>query len=301
MGKCELLFFHFKKNTKSIMKRISLFLLICTFFLNSTFLFSQETVIEPVNDQKTYMADVVYLKNGSIIKGNILELLPSKSVKIELLDGSIFVFEMETVEKIAEEAVALPTWALEEIEMETKKELDKTAIDQKKAKENIVKHIPTKGFYNILSISYLTGRNSENTPAVGFGAEYILGYQKNQWLSFGGGLGVNNYGEASFISTFADIRGYLRNSSASPYYSLAAGYGFNNRTGWNISDATGGFYVHPSIGVRAASRKSRHFLVSFGVKMQKSIVTRNWQSPLFSTSPDEILYTRFNVSYGLTF
>ncbi|MGB1206954.1 MAG: hypothetical protein ACPG5B_15015 [Chitinophagales bacterium] len=284
------------------MKKISLFLLICFFFFNPTFLFSQETVIEKTKDTKTYMADVVYLKNGSIIKGNIIELLPSKSVKIELLDGSIFVFEMETVVKIAEEAVALPTWAVEEIEMETKKELDKTGVVQKKAAANIVKHIPTKGFYNVLGISYLSGRDRNDNVAGGFGAEYILGYQKNQWLSFGGGIAANNYGEASFISLFTDFRGYLRNSSASPYYSLGLGYGFNNRRDWDILDATSGFYINPNIGIRASAKKARHFLVGFGIKMQKSTVTRNWENnPLQINTPDKMLYTRFNIRYALLF
>jgi hypothetical protein len=229
-------------------------------------------------------------------------LLPSESVKIELLDGSIFVFEIETVEKITEEAVALPTWAVDEIELETKKELDKTDINKKKEKENIVKHIPTKGFYNVLGVSYLTGRDRNDNPVGGLGAQYILGYQKNQWLSFGGGIAANSYGEAGFISLLADFRGYLRNSSASPYYSLGVGYGFNNRTNWEILDATGGFYLNPNIGIRAAAKKSRHFLVSFGIKMQQSTVTRNWENAPFQiNTPDQMLYTRFNIRYGLLF
>ena len=49
------------------------------------------------------MTDVVYLKNGSIIRGTILELAPEISVKIGTGDGSVFVFKMEEVEKLARE------------------------------------------------------------------------------------------------------------------------------------------------------------------------------------------------------
>jgi len=49
------------------------------------------------------MMDVVYLKNGSVIRGTILELVPEVSVKIETKDGSVFVFNMTEVEKIARE------------------------------------------------------------------------------------------------------------------------------------------------------------------------------------------------------
>jgi len=49
------------------------------------------------------MTDVVYLKNGSVIRGTILELAPEVSVKIETGDGSVFVFKMGEVEKISRE------------------------------------------------------------------------------------------------------------------------------------------------------------------------------------------------------
>lgn len=47
--------------------------------------------------------DVVYLKNGSIIKGNIKEIIPTESLKIETYDGSLFVFSMSEVERILKE------------------------------------------------------------------------------------------------------------------------------------------------------------------------------------------------------
>lgn len=47
--------------------------------------------------------DVVYLKNGSVIRGEITEQIPNVSVKIETKDGSIFVYKMGEVEKITRE------------------------------------------------------------------------------------------------------------------------------------------------------------------------------------------------------
>ncbi len=48
--------------------------------------------------------DVVYLKNGSIIRGMIIEQVPNKSIKIETADKSVFVFQMDEIEKITKEA-----------------------------------------------------------------------------------------------------------------------------------------------------------------------------------------------------
>ena len=49
--------------------------------------------------------EVVYLKNGSIIRGLIVEQIPNKSLKIQMADGSIFVYEMTDVEKITKEQI----------------------------------------------------------------------------------------------------------------------------------------------------------------------------------------------------
>ena len=44
------------------------------------------------------MTDVVYLKNGSIIKGIIVEQVPNQSMKVKTSDGSIFNFQMNEIE-----------------------------------------------------------------------------------------------------------------------------------------------------------------------------------------------------------
>ncbi len=50
------------------------------------------------------LEDVVYLKNGSIIQGVIIELSPGASLKLRTRDGSIFVYQMDEILKIAKEA-----------------------------------------------------------------------------------------------------------------------------------------------------------------------------------------------------
>lgn len=53
-------------------------------------------------DNLTYM-DVLYLKNGGMIKGDIIEQEPNKSVKIKTKDGNIFVYKIEEISKISKE------------------------------------------------------------------------------------------------------------------------------------------------------------------------------------------------------
>lgn len=47
--------------------------------------------------------DVVYLKNGSIIRGQIIEKIPDSIVKIQTKDGNVFVYKVEEIEKITRE------------------------------------------------------------------------------------------------------------------------------------------------------------------------------------------------------
>jgi len=49
--------------------------------------------------------EVVYLKNGSVIHGIILEQVPDKTIKIKTTDGNIFVYQMSDVEKISLEEI----------------------------------------------------------------------------------------------------------------------------------------------------------------------------------------------------
>lgn len=50
--------------------------------------------------------DILYLKNGSILKGSVLEQTPDKDLKFQTRDGSIYVYQMSEVEKITKESVA---------------------------------------------------------------------------------------------------------------------------------------------------------------------------------------------------
>jgi hypothetical protein len=55
--------------------------------------------------------DVLYLKNGSIIKGLVTEIITGQTVKIETPDGNIFVFKQDEVEKIVKETGTATTAA----------------------------------------------------------------------------------------------------------------------------------------------------------------------------------------------
>jgi len=71
-------------------------LLTMVFILATTIVFAQNN-----------FQDVVYLKNGSIIRGTIIEQVPNESLKIETADGSLFVYKLSEVEKMTKERIGV--------------------------------------------------------------------------------------------------------------------------------------------------------------------------------------------------
>ncbi len=47
--------------------------------------------------------DMVYLKNGNIIKGIIIEQVPNVQIKIQTGDGNVFIFPLSEIDKITKE------------------------------------------------------------------------------------------------------------------------------------------------------------------------------------------------------
>lgn len=79
-------------------------------FLNIVFVFSVFAAFMVFAQGK--QQDIVYLKNGSIIRGTIIELIPNKTVKITTSDNSLFVFQMDEIEKISKETISTPSKSL---------------------------------------------------------------------------------------------------------------------------------------------------------------------------------------------
>ena len=70
------------------------FLLTTVFILTATVLLAQNN-----------LQDVVHLRNGSIIRGTIIEQVPNQSLTIETADRSLFVFAIDEIERISREPI----------------------------------------------------------------------------------------------------------------------------------------------------------------------------------------------------
>jgi hypothetical protein len=104
----------------------------------------------------------VYLKNGSVLKGRLLEEKPK--VKLETYDQSVWVFEQADVEKISAVASLNPNLRYKQ-----------------------------KGFvhYTELGPLAMSNRASNGVTTSAFSFQTTNGYKFNQWLYTGLGVGAD--------------------------------------------------------------------------------------------------------------
>lgn len=141
----------------------------------------------------------VYLKNGSVITGTLLEEVPGKSVKLQTKDGNIFVYGINDVERITHNVEKKQTT------QEGHKGLD-FGIDMG---------------YNIAT------KGGDGAPFIGV----TMGKKFNKNFYWGIGADVNiPTGNANFaLPLTTDFRAYfpINGTNITPYLQFSTGYVFN--------------------------------------------------------------------------
>lgn len=144
------------------------------------------TLCIDLNAQNT--TDLLYLKNGSIIKGEIVEVIPDESIKIETAAGT-FVYKIDEVLKT-----------------------EKTAVEKNRQKKNFNK---PKGYFGHASLSL---------PYFTTGINIINGYRFCPQFAMGVGIGFETYGYYFIgIPIYLHLRSDFLNNHVSPYLSVDVG------------------------------------------------------------------------------
>lgn len=225
--------------------------------------------------------DVVYLKNGSVIRGSIVELVPDGNITIEIMGGSTLVYPMAEVEKITKE---------------------KSRYEMPIQKAHYIKH---RGFFNSSEIGL--GFGSQNYYYGGITSnvsmQTINGFQYSRHLQAGLGIGIDYYTNQPLLynPVFIRISGDIINNPVTPFYYVDGGYTFV----WeeDNNDATtyeGGIMFNPGIGVKFYSRTKASYTIGFGYKSQKSTYTYNnpWDNSVFV---EKRTFNRLTLKLGIGF
>ena len=190
--------------------------------------------------------DVVYLRDGSVIRGTIIEQNPNKSLKIRTADGNTFVYRGIEVESIAKEPVRGRNRSPFNLGNNTFSEVQ-------------------PGYKGIVELGYDIGVGDYGIDRLRL--NFINSYQFNSFFSLGFGTGLRYYfdEDAAVIPFFADFRAQVFDNYISPYVSLGMGYSFDASNGFDGV----GFLLNPTVGAsfRIAERSSVN--VGLGYEMQR--------------------------------
>jgi len=257
---------------------------------------------------QTNYEDVVYLKNGSIIHGIIIEQVPNQSVKIQTRDGNVFFYKIDEIEKMTKEEHLLqknekPAHSEENIDIKKSKFTNITEINFGFFKTNNIDN-------NSNTLSYLT---------YFYGIQTVKGYLFNPYFSSGIGVGLDHYsdsmGTANFVPLFIDFRLNLPKEHFTPFLSGDFGYSLNlnpSRSGYFQSanfpfkEEKGGLLINPAIGVKFFITHKVALNFSIGYKVQQwEQIYFFYTNPLYSYdmshSYNKINYQYFNFKIGCTF
>lgn len=214
-----------------------LLLSLCFFMSSSFFLMAQN------------LTEVVYLKNGSIIRGTVIEQVPNESLKIQTADGSIFAYSMDEVLKITKEQAAAPTSTA------------KKPLFQPSEREWNNDYAPKSGYAGFVDVG--GGFGVGDYAGAYVEATTSHGYQIIPQLFVGAGAGVHFDFDWETISIpiFADFRYTALDNNISPIVGMKIGY--------SVLDLEG-VYFNPSIGCRFGLSDGFAMNITFNYQMQKA-------------------------------
>ncbi len=190
--------------------------------------------------------DVVYLKNGSVIRGLIIETVPNTSLKVQTPDGSLFVCGFAEIEKITKESPTRHDIITDNDISDPEYRTPKTS-DLKKKNEDLNSAISEDngiktGFRGYYDIGYGLGV-SDNYEDNRLEISMSCGWQFSPYFYTGIGAGAQYWFDSELyqIPIFGHLRSDFINKKNSPFIDLKIGY--------MVYDGTG-LFVNPSIGYR---------------------------------------------------
>lgn len=215
----------------------------------------------------------VQLIDGSVFKAQILEQ-GIDFTRVKIISGDVLLLNNELIKSIGEVSILKP---------------------EKLVRRSALQH---KGNYNIISVGVLAGRDSNLDFNIGSSIlSFIKGYQFNQYLGVGAGVGLDVYDD-NFVPLHLDFRGNFNIKESTMYYTLQTGYSFSAQDFGSNDDIqlNGGFLVYPAIGVKIPSSTNLDLILEFGYRRQNATREFSWNE-----NKDEIVFQRYSFKIGMMF
>jgi len=225
-----------------------------------------------------YMQDAIYLKDGGIYRGMIIETVPNESYRIRSRDGNVYAVRVDEVEKITKEEVENhrsgphcpwmpphPLW-----------------------RNDTMIHVPKdRGYFNEVQILF------ENLQG---GVRMVNGYKFNQYAYLGIGIGIDRVFSSPFNPKINGLKRkalagiylplYLYHSGDgpsrgmfTPFYTVEAGYAMAYKGVWKQDDTNvdaygnrlkGGMMAGLGLGFKIRPKHRRaHLSILFNINYKQ--------------------------------
>ena len=211
---------------------------------------------------KQHYHEIIYLKNGTVVKGIILEHLPDQSIKVKTDDQKEPVlYKQEEVDHIVKEFY----------------------------------DIKRKGYVNITELAFAVGSSD-----VSYGISTVNGFLIKPHFSVGVGVALDNYVNAGMLlPVYADARLTFHDKRFTPFLYGDLGYSFGIFSR-DLNQLQGGLFFNPGIGIKSYISKKTALILSGGARVQQ--VQYNVADPVTSNIESvNTFYTMFVVKVGLRF
>ncbi|PLX11862.1 MAG: hypothetical protein C0597_14435 [Marinilabiliales bacterium] len=232
------------------------------------------------------MQDVIYLKSGSILHGEIIKIEVNKSLTLLSNCGDTWVLNQSEIDRIEKQPAYI-------------KSFKKDSLGNISYKQT--------GFYSNLNVGFLFGGNME-TPFPPLSLRFVSGYQFEMGLGVGVGLGLDLLTEA-YMPAVVDLRYTFRNSRVSHYVYLQGGYAISLESPdpydydyyYYDSDlkSKGGYLINPGIGFKLNLNDKNAF--SFGIGYKYSEIYHTYTEYNGQEIDRTIKYNRITLNFGYHF
>jgi hypothetical protein len=230
---------------------------------------------------KSNTENVVPPNNGSIIRRISNEQVPNHRIKTQTNYRNDFAFKYDEIKRMTKENQLL----------------DNSNNNFK------ITDFKKSGFINLTEINYgdgigdvKAGNNTLENDDYSFGFIIVNGYQLNEHLSLGIGIGIDKYKNTTLMPITFDARATFLKGKTSPVFIANVGYALG------LDDVNGGLVINPQIGIKTYISKNVAYLFNVGYKWQaRDVMTYMYYDYGFSSSATSVTYQFITISTGFAF
>ena len=254
------------------------------------FLFLSFIMVQTVSGQNDVpqIVDVVWLKDGSRLRGVIIKWELERGMEFRLLTGAVVVIAKKDIDRV-----------MQDVPIDTGTEPHNYSF----VKEHRVYSFKEEGWYQntsgFINFSFSGGA----------GIHHAMGYRFSRMLGVGIGTGIETHDFTevrNIMPVYAEARGFFAPKKVSPYWAVKLGYGFALKEVDQFESpgvqtkAVGGIHFSPELGVRFGGGDVSYYA---GIEYKIQDATYTYESFFQSgaTFTDVISYRRVEFRTGILF